>query len=201
MSQSGRYLPGTGSAPIETLTGDSGGPVSPDGAFNIDILGGNNITTVGNPGTNSITIDLDANIADTYTTDSGNAVPAGGILQVVGGTNVNTSGAGNTITINASADLDLNYTAVNTTPYVVLATDQFLGVDCSAAPVTIELENAPAIGRVVIIKDSTGNANTNNISVTTVGGVVTIDGVTTFTMNTQYASIQVIFNGASYEIF
>lgn len=119
-----------------------------------------------------------------------------------------TAGAGITITPGAGiitiaatgADL-LAYTAVNTTPYLVLTTDEFLGVDCSGGAITIQLPNAPSTGRVFYIKDSTGNANTFNISVTTVGGVVTIDGVTTYTMNTQFSAISVIFNGASYEIW
>lgn len=153
------------------------------------------------PGANTLNLETAAEVATSYTCDSGSAVPALGVLQVVGGTNITTSGATNVITINASPDLDLNYTAVNTTPYVVLATDQYLGVDCSGAPITIELENAPSTGRVVVIKDSTGSANSNNITVTTVSGAINIDGATSYTMNTQYAAIQVIFNGTSYEIF
>ncbi len=64
MSQLVRYFDGTILPDIETLTGDAGGAVGPDGAFNIDIFGGNNITTTGNPGANSITI------AVTGTTDN-----------------------------------------------------------------------------------------------------------------------------------
>lgn len=42
---------------IETLTGDTGGVVGPDGAFNIDILGGDTTTITGSPGTNTLTVD------------------------------------------------------------------------------------------------------------------------------------------------
>lgn len=42
---------------IETLTGDTGGAVGPDGAFNIDILGGDTTTITGNPGTSTLTVD------------------------------------------------------------------------------------------------------------------------------------------------
>lgn len=57
MSQQGRVGEGGTILPdIETLTGDSGGAVGPDAAFNVNILGGSNVTTVGNPGTNTITI-------------------------------------------------------------------------------------------------------------------------------------------------
>lgn len=41
-----------------------------------------------------------------YHTDAGNAVPAGGVLNVFGGNNINTTGAGNTITINLDPTVD-----------------------------------------------------------------------------------------------
>lgn len=59
MSQAGRYGAGGGGAgDIETLTGDSGGAVSPDGAGNINVLGGTNVTVAGNPGMNTLTIQV-----------------------------------------------------------------------------------------------------------------------------------------------
>lgn len=56
MSQIQSFADGTVLPDIETLTADTGGAVGADAAFNIDILGGTNVTTVGNPGTNTITI-------------------------------------------------------------------------------------------------------------------------------------------------
>ncbi len=41
---------------IETITGDTGGSVGPDAAFNVNILGGTNIEVNGNAGTNTLTI-------------------------------------------------------------------------------------------------------------------------------------------------
>lgn len=95
----------------------------------------------------------------------------------------------------------ISITTVNTTPYVVGTDDYYLSVQTSLSAYTIELPNAPQTGRSFIIKDANGNAAANNITVTTVGGVVTIDGVTSFVMNTAYQSIQVVFNGSSYEVF
>lgn len=95
----------------------------------------------------------------------------------------------------------LPYTNVNTTPYVVLATDEYLGVDSSGGAITVQLPNAPVVGRVFIIKDRTGSAATNAITVTTVGGAVNIDGATTFVMNTAFESVQVLFDGTTYQIF
>lgn len=71
MSQLIRYFDGTALPDIETLTGDVGGAVGPDAAFDIDILGGNNITTTGNPGANSITIAVTG--TTTNTVQIGNA--------------------------------------------------------------------------------------------------------------------------------
>jgi len=95
----------------------------------------------------------------------------------------------------------LTYTAVNTSPYVVLSGDQFLGVDSSGGAITVQLPNAPTTGRYITIKDSTGSANTNNITVTTVGGAVTIDGATSYVMTANYESVSVLFNGSNYEIY
>jgi len=46
-------------ANIETLTGDVGGAVGPDGAFNINLLTGEGLTTTGVPVSNTITITRD----------------------------------------------------------------------------------------------------------------------------------------------
>jgi hypothetical protein len=95
----------SGNIDIETLTGNSGGAVGPDGANNVNILGTGKYTFVGNPGTNTLTLDDDGTLAETYTTDSGNATPAANIINIFGttavaGTNpLGTSGAGNTVTI------------------------------------------------------------------------------------------------------
>jgi len=47
-----------GGAVTETLTGNSGGPVSPDAGFNINVVGNNStgINIVGNPGLNTLTV-------------------------------------------------------------------------------------------------------------------------------------------------
>jgi len=59
MSQAGEF--GGGGTPLpslETLTGDAGGAVSSDAAFNINVVGGSDVTTVGDPLTNTITINV-----------------------------------------------------------------------------------------------------------------------------------------------
>ena len=103
--------------------------------------------------------------------------------------------------INGGTSFLVNYTTVNNSPYNVLNTDAYIGVDSSVMPITINLPNMPQNGRVFVIKDSTGSAAINNITVTTVGGIILIDGATTYVMNTAYQSIQLIFYVDHYEIF
>jgi hypothetical protein len=58
MSQAGSIgsSGGSGGSGVQTLTGDVGGAVSPDGSDNINIVGGGSITVTGDPGTNTLTI-------------------------------------------------------------------------------------------------------------------------------------------------
>lgn len=97
MSQTGSYV--SLAQGITTLTGNAGGAVAPVGG-NLTLLGSGDIVVTGNPGTHTLTITGAGVIASTYTTDSGNAVPAGGVLNVLGTTGqITTAGAGNTITL------------------------------------------------------------------------------------------------------
>lgn len=43
---------------LETITGDAGGAVGADALFNLNLVGGNNITTTGTPGSNQVSIAL-----------------------------------------------------------------------------------------------------------------------------------------------
>jgi len=118
--------------------------------------------------------------------------------------NIFATGSGSTLTINSTqAQFMTNYTTTNNaaSPYTVLATDYYISVDASGGVVTIKLPNAPTTNRLIIIKDKNGNSATNNISITTVGGAVTIDGQTTYTLNSNYSSVSLLFNGTSYEVF
>lgn len=56
MSQIQKIFDGTVLPDIETITGNIGGAVTPDAAFNLNIVGGSGITVTGNPATNTLTI-------------------------------------------------------------------------------------------------------------------------------------------------
>lgn len=113
-----------------------------------------------------------------------------------------TNGAGS-ITIAATGTTTFNVTSVNNaaSPYTVLTTDNFIACQTSTGAITIRLPNAPATGRAWIIKDSNGAAATNNITVTTVGGAVLIDGSASQIIKANYQSISVLFDGTAYEIY
>ena len=112
------------------------------------------------------------------------------------------NGAGALPTFQSGASV-VAITTVNNaaSPYTVLSTDEFIAVNVTGGAVTIRLPNSTTTGRVITVKDSNGLAATSNISVTTVGGTVTIDGQTTYTMATNYLSLNLIFDGTNYEVF
>lgn len=54
-------------AVLQKLTGNTGGPVAPDGSSNINIVGSGSISVTGNPGTHTLTIaDSDSSESTTY---------------------------------------------------------------------------------------------------------------------------------------
>lgn len=145
--------------------------------------------------------------AGSVTTLTGNG---GGAVSPSGGGNINIVGTGiinvtgnpgtNTLTISSGA-ASLSYTNVNSTPYVVLITDYYISVDSSGGVRTIELPNAATLGQAFVIKDRTGSSPSNNITITTVGGAVLIDGSTSVIINSAYESLNIIGNSVGYELF
>lgn len=98
----------------------------------------------------------------------------------------------------------INYTNVTNamSPYTVLTTDYFISVDCSAGVVTLNFPNAPTFKQQWIVKDRTGNAAVNNITITTPGGTVTFDGLTSYIMNSNYQAINLLANATpTYEVY
>ena len=77
-----------------------------------------------------------------------------------------------------------------TTDYIVLA-------NSSSAGFTITLPAATS-GRKLIIKDSGGSAQTNNITISPASG--TIDGASTFVLNNNYQSVDLVSDGTNWFI-
>lgn len=125
---------------IESITGNTGGPVFGDEDGNINILGTAGIIEVtGDPSLHTLTIDAGPELATSYATDSGTAIPSANVLNIAGGTNINTGGSGNTVTVNLDSTL---------TGIVSIATDN-ITVNTSA---TLGFANAG-----VVQSDNSGN--------------------------------------------
>ena len=82
-------------------------------------------------------------------------------------------------------------TPVTSTPYVPVATDSFLLVN-DAAPVTINLPtSASRNGYPLTIKDTSGAANTNNITINR-NGSDTIEGLTVLTIGVAWGEYKLV---------
>ena len=137
-----------------------------------------------------------------FVTDDGSAIPAANILNVLGGQGIETEGSGDTITINLTGVAN-NYVNVTNamSPYEVTADDYFISCNSSTGAITIQLPNSPSLYDQFVVKDRTGNASTNTITVTTVGGAILIDGDTSVEFVDDYESLELLWNGTSYESF
>jgi hypothetical protein len=82
--------------------------------------------------------------------------------------------------------------------YTTTINDRIIGVDTSGGPITITLGSASVeAGKCILIKDITGNAAANNITVAT-EGAETIDGAGTLVINTAYEAIGVFSDGTNW---
>ena len=154
---------------IETLTGDSGGAITPDGFRNIDVLGtASLIVSTGSPGTNTLTLDIGDGVADEYNTDSGAAVPALNTLNIVGGTYTDTSGAGSTVTINMADAVGLQYTSdsgIATPSSNNLNVFGGEGVDTSGATDTITVSISGDVSSSYVSDSGTATPAANTLKV------------------------------------
>lgn len=82
----------------------------------------------------------------------------------------------------------------------VTPTDYYLGVN-SAAPVTLNLPDAAVAGsgKTMIIKDETGQAATNNITIDGFGAQL-IDGQATYVISINYESVSIVSDGTNWSI-
>ena len=97
--------------------------------------------------------------------------------------------------------IDLQTKIVTVTPYNVQNSDEVLFINV-AGPASVVLPstgNKYKCNRSFYIKDFTGLAKTNPITITSAGGK-TIDGGTFAILNGGYAHIQVIYDGTNWKI-
>lgn len=82
-------------------------------------------------------------------------------------------------------------------PYLVQPSDSFIVVNTSSAR-TINLMHPAQAGFKVIIKDGTGMANANAITIQ--GNGSTIDSASEYVIADTYGSVVLIFNGTEWNI-
>lgn len=81
--------------------------------------------------------------------------------------------------------------------YTVSPSNEFVSVDTQTSPIAIELPIQ--IGMTVVIKDVTGNAGTNNITITPISGL--IDGASSVVISNNYNSLSLFCDGINWSIF
>lgn len=78
------------------------------------------------------------------------------------------------------------------------SSDYILAVSSTASARTVTVPNSSNTNQIYIIKDTSGGAGTNNITITTPGGVKTFDGATSITISTNYGSVRLYYDGTNY---
>jgi hypothetical protein len=140
-----------------------------------------------------------------FVTDDGTVIPALNIVNVNGDTGVKVIAdpdGSNNMLIQLTGSTPNYRIVTGPTTYEVLDTDYFISCDSTAGIVTVQLPDSPTDDfEQFVIKDRLGTATTNNIIVTTVSGLVLIDGTTSQTFSDDYESLEVIWNGTFYESF
>mgnify|MGYP003123500482 FL=1 len=102
-------------------------------------------------------------------------------------------------TLDVEGGIRLNSRDINGT-YNVLGSDFFLAVNSSGGAATINLQSASGnAGRILIIKDETGQANVNNITINRNGSDM-IDGQTSITINTSKTAMILVSTGSTWLI-
>lgn len=133
------------------------------------------------------------------------SVSGDGMLRTQGGSFLLSVDSGSTaaLTVGTNGNLNLNYgfkwhRTATATSYTALATDAIIGVTSTASARTITLyaANAVAAGTILIIKDESGAAATNAITIARAGSD-TIDGATSKVINTNYGSVTIYSNGSA----
>jgi hypothetical protein len=120
--------------------------------------------------------------------NNGSGVP----IQITAGTSLDVT-VSNTLSAHA---ISANYTINPSDGYAILL------VNTSAARViTMPVASTVAAGRFYIIKDVSGTANTNNITINHQSSDL-IDGVNPYVINTNYGVVELISDGVSnWEVF
>jgi len=141
-----------------------------------------------------------------YTTTTTPNGGTNGIVRPNGGGGGGAAGAGTftTLTANGIATFNsaMNFESVLiSSNYTVLSSDYIIGVNTSGGPITITLPSVASTtsGRTLIIKDETGNASTNAITVNCAGSD-TIDGDNSILIDSNHIAIAIYCTSTGWHI-
>ena len=125
----------------------------------------------------------------------GRTLTAGSGINITNGTGI----SGNSVISATAAPSNTIYayhaTAID---YTILATDAIIGVTNTAAPRTIKLPSTMVIGQVFWVKDESGGAAANNITVS--GNGNNIDGAASKPIDQNFGAFQIYCSGTAYFI-
>jgi len=155
-----------GAGNLETLTGNTGGPVFPDGADNINVVGdATTITIAGNPGTHTLTASvIGTGVLSTLTGDVGGAVhPLAGNINLLGtaGIIVTTGNPGtHTITWSLDGSIADSYPTDSGTAVPVAHVLNILAQHATLGCGSSVLFSAPGPANTVQLNVTDANGNT-----------------------------------------
>lgn len=133
------------------------------------------------------------------TTPDGSGTPAENLrLTQAGDFGVGTATPRSKLHVNGSQSVKRTAQAAD---YTVLVTDYYIGITSTAAARTVTLPTVAASfeGKVFVIKDESGGAGTNNITIEG-DGAETIDGAANKVINTNYGAVSVICTGSAWMV-
>lgn len=154
------------------------------------------------PGGYTMTItnnDSNSSAGNRIFTNNGNSITCSVFTMIYLTVSHNISTAGwYELSHSSASSLSLNTFTVTTATYTV---DSNITLDyqllCNrAGAITITLP-APTVGRTLVIKDASGNAVTNNITISH-HSAETIDGATTFVISNSYQSVTLSSDGTNW---
>jgi len=101
-------------------------------------------------------------------------------------------------TINLNAGQVVKVRTVTAASDTAAATDYFLACNRSGA-IALALMASPETGRTFRVKDISGSASVNNITITPAAG--NIDGAATYVINTNHGEVGFIYTGSEWSVF
>ena len=119
---------------------------------------------------------------------------------ILAGANISVVDTGNEVLINStSANTFEDRNGINTTYHLLGATESYIGVLSTTSAVTIDLSSVVDVtdaGRRIVIKDESGGAAINNITIIHAGK--TFDGQPNYVISSNFGVITLVFSGANW---